>query len=342
LKDLAKPSFLAPHCRLRGELPVLESPGRFEFGAVGKVVAYFMRLKGSFRNLPAWALALTLSVLLAIALIGANLVHARLTINKTFLDGNPGDLLYIAVFNGFTDEWDLYEGQQSAAVVDEQLELQVRSAQTAAWSTARPRFLDFDMTVAVTATAGPIDNAMGVIIHAQETNEGACDLPAVILCGIDQIIPLAGAAFRQVIAAETAEGHIAFLISSDGYYSLWKSEAGTTKLASAWIPSPQIKQGLGASNTIRVVAQDAGYRFYINGVQASLCLPEATGATSTFAGGECIDGTMREVYRDYANESGKLGLIAQSTATGGAGVVVRFDDLAVFSPTDSDDEDVRL
>lgn len=299
-----------------------------------------MRLMGSFRNLPAWALASCL--VLAVALIGANLVHARLSSNNTFLDGNSGDLLYIAAFNGFTDEWDLYEGQQSAAVVAEQLELQVRSPQTAAWSTASPLFLELDMSVAITATAGPIDNAMGVIIHAQETIDGGCDLPAVILCGIDQLVPLLGAAFRQVLAAAKAEGHIAFLISSDGYYSLWKSDAGTTKLASAWIPSPQIKQGLGRSNTIRVVAQDAGYRFYINGVQVALCLPELPGATSTYAGGECIDGAMREVYRDYSYESGKLGLIAQSTATGGAGVVVRFDNLVVYSPTDSEYEDVRL
>ena len=309
---------------------------------MGKVAAYCMRLIGSFRNLPSWVLALTLSVLLAVALIGTNLVHTRLSTNKIFLDGNPGELLYIAAFTGFKDEWDLYEGQQSAVVIDEQLELQVRSAQTAAWSTARPRFLDFDMSVVITATAGPIDNAMGVIIHAKETIDGACDLPAVIFCGIDHLVPLLGAAFRQVLAAAKAEGHIAFLISSDGYYSLWKSDAGTTKLASAWIPSPQIKQGLGASNVIRVVAQDAGYRFYINGVQVSLCLPELSGATSTFAGGECIDGAMQEVYRDYPNESGKLGLIAQSTATGGAGVVVRFDNLVVFSPTGSDHEDVRL
>ena len=301
-----------------------------------------MRLIGSFRNLPAWALALALSVVLAVALIGANLVHSRLSINKPFLHGNPGDLLYIAAFNGFTDEWDLYEGQQSATVVDEQLELKVRSSQTAAWSTARPRFLDFDMSVTISATAGPIDNAIGVIIHARETIGAVCDLPAVILCGIDQIIPLAGAAFRQVMDAAEAEGHLAFLISSDGYYSLWKSDSGTTKLASAWIPSPQINQGLGVSNTIRVVAHDAEYRFFINGLQVSLCLPDMAGATSTFAGGECIEGAMRDVYRDNAYVSGRLGLIAQSTATGGAGVVVRFDNLVVFSPTATDDEDVRL
>lgn len=321
---------------------MLESPGRFEFGAVGKVSAFLIRLIGSFRNLPAWASALAMSALLAVALISTNLVHARLSINKTFLDGNPGEFLYIAAFNGFTDEWDLYEGQQSATVVDEQLELQVGSPQTAAWSTARPRFHNLDLSVAITAIAGPIDNAMGVIIHAGETKDGACDLPAVILCGIDHLVPLVGAALRQVFAAAEVKGHIAFLISSDGYYSLWKSEADRSKLASAWIPSPQINQGLGVSNTVRAVARDADYRFYINGVQVSLCLPEGAGARSTFAGGECIDGAMRDVYRDDSYVSGKLGVIAQSTATGGAGVVVRFDNLVVFSPTESNDEDVRL
>ncbi len=294
------------------------------------------------RKLPSWAIALTLSVFLALAVIAANLIHASLSSRDIVLEDSPGTLLYVSAYSGFTDEWDLYEGQQSAKIVDEQLELRVTSPQTATWSSARPRFRDFDMRVATTAQDGPIDNAMGVVFHVQDNEDDACDMPAVILCAIDQHIPLAGAALRQIIDMTETESHFAFLISSDGYYSLWKSEAGKTRLLSAWIASRHIKQGLDATNTIRVVARDSSYRFFINGAQVALCLPDDASATSTFVAGDCVDGTMQEVYHDDSFDSGKLGLIAQSTATGGGGVVVRFDNLLVFSPAEPNDEDAKL
>lgn len=283
-----------------------------------------------------------MSLLLALAVIGANLFHASLASRENVLEDSPGALLYLSDFSAFTDEWDLYEGQQSAAVVDEQLELRVASARTATWSSALPYFRDFDMRVATTAHAGPIDNAMGVVFRLQELEDGACELPAIILCGVDRLLPLAGATLRQVLDLSQAESHFAFLISSDGYYSLWKSTGGETRILSAWIASPQINQGLGAANTIRVVARDGAYRFFINGAQALLCLPKDASAISTYAGGECIDGAMQSLYRDDSRISGKLGLIAQSTATGGAGVIVRFDNLLVFSPSESDAEEIKL
>ena len=321
---------------------MLESPGRFAFGTAGKVSESSWLLISTLRRLPPWAIALTLSALLALAVIAANLIHAALASRDIVLEGSPGALLYVSAYSGFSDEWDLYEGQQSAKIVDEQFELRVRSPQTAAWSSARPRFRDFDLSVTITAHEGPIDNAMGVVFQAQDIEDGACDLPAVILCVIDQHIPLAGAALRQIIDMPEAEGHFAFLISSDGYYSFWKAEAGRTQLLSAWIASAQINQGLGAANTVRVVARDSSYRFFINGAQVALCIPEDASATSTFVAGECIDGTMQEIYHDDSFDNGKLGLIAQSTATGGGGVVVRFDNLLVFSPADQRDEDAKL
>ncbi len=283
-----------------------------------------------------------LSFLLALAVIAANLLDASLASRDTVLEDKPGALLYLSDFSGFADEWELYEGQQSAAIVDEQLELRVGAPQTAAWSSARPSFRDFDLSVTVVAREGPIDNAMGVIFHAQEIDASACDMPALLLCAIDQFIPLAGAALRQILDATETEGQLAFLISSDGYYSAWKTEAGETQLLSAWIPSPQIKQGLGAANTIRVVARGSKYRFFINSAPVSLCVPNDANATSTFAGGACVEGAMQAVYQDDSFNSGKLGLIARSTASGGGGVKVRFDNLLVFSPSKSDDEDIKL
>lgn len=285
---------------------------------------------------------LAAAVLLALALIAANLIFASQVSSDQVLDGDPGALLYVSAFSGFSDEWELYDGRQSAKIVDEQLELRVTAPQTATWSSARPRFRDFDLSVSVTAKEGPIDNAMGVVFQAQSLEDDACDLPAVILCGIDQLVPLVGAAIRQVLDATDSDIRVAFLISSDGYYSLWKASAGKTRLLSAWIASPNIRQGLGMANTIRIIARDSSYRFLINGAPVSLCIPFDASATSTYYGGECIEGEMRDSYRPESFKSGNLGLIAQSTATGGGGVVVRFDNFLVYSPANPGDGDAKL
>lgn len=287
-------------------------------------------------------MALAACLLLAVVLCAANLVYAAQAGASLIREGSPGELLYVSAFSGFTDEWDLYDGQQSARIVDEELELKVRSPQTAAWSAARPRFDDFDLRVSLSASDGPIDNAMGIVFHARGLEDGECDLPAVILCGIEEFIPLAGAALRQAFAPAVSESRYAFLISSDGYYSLRRTEAGVTKVLSAWIPSEHVNQGLGARNALRVVARAGSYRFAINGAPVSLCIPNDADASSTFVGGECIDGAMQDVYRGDPLASGKLGLIAQTTATGGAGVGVRFDNLLVFSPSEPNGEDVKL
>ena len=91
-----------------------------------------------------------------------------------------------------------------------------------------------------------------------------------------------------------------------------------------------------------MVARESRYRFFINGAPVSLCLPDDPDATSTFVGGECMDGNMQDFYYDDSFKAGKLGLIAQSTAAGGGGVVVRFDNLLVFSPAIPDDGAVKL
>ena len=303
--------------------------------------SFNLRLR-SYRTWPKRGILLAIGVVLVGALIGANLYYAAQTRNSRVLEGAPGELLYVSSFTGFTDEWDLYSGQQSAAVVDEQLELRVASPQTATWSTARHRFRDFDMSVSAVAHAGPIDNAYGVIFHARDAADGVCDLPAVVLCGIGDLLPIAGAARRQLFEPTDSGGHFAFLISSDGYYSLWKTESEQTILLSAWIASPLINQGLGVVNTIHVIARDSSYRFYINGAPAPLCISNDAAATSTFVGGECIDGAMQNTYYDDSAVIGELGVIAQSTATGGGGVVARFDNVLVFSPANFGDEDVNL
>lgn len=285
---------------------------------------------------------LALSICLLGALIAANLVYSALTRRGGALTGKAGELLYVAGFSGFADEWDLYEGQQRARLVDEQLELSVSAPQTATWSAARPQFADFDVSVQAVASEGPLDNAFGLVFHIRSDEQTDCDMPAVLLCGIEDLLPLAGAAIRQALDLKRSTEYYAFLISSDGYYSLWRTEASQTKLLSAWIASADIRQGLGEENSIRVVAEGARYQFYVNGARHALCLPDDPGAASTFAAGECVDGSMQDSYLAGSGGVGRLGLIAQSTASGGGGVVVRFDNMVVRSPAIIDEKEARL
>ena len=283
-----------------------------------------------------------LCLCLAAALIAANLVYSALTGRSDALTGNAGELLYVASFAGFADEWDLYEGQQSARIADDQLELSVSAPQTATWSAARPQFADFDVSVQTVASDGPLDNAFGLVFHIRNDEPAACDMPAVLLCGLEDLLPLAGAAIRQGLDLKHSTEYYAFLISSDGYYSLWRTKAGLSKLLSAWIPSPDVRQGIGEENTIRVIAEGPRYQFYVNGAPHALCLPDDAGAASTFAAGECVDGSMQDSYLAGASAVGRLGLIAQSTASGGGGVVVGFDNMIVFSPSADNGKEARL
>ena len=283
-----------------------------------------------------------LALCLLLALIAANLVYSALARRSHTVTGEAGELLYVAGFSGFAEEWDLYDGQQSARLVDDQLELAVSSPQTATWSAAQPQFADFDLSVQAAASEGPLDNAFGLVFHIRGDQQTGCNMPAVLLCGIEDLLPLAGAAIRQALDARQTTQYFAFLISSDGYYSLWRIAERGTEVLSAWIASDAIRQGLSAENSIRVIAEGPRYQFYVNGVRLALCLPDEPGAASTFAAGECIDGSMQDSYRADAAAVGRLGLIAQSTAAGGGGVVVRFDNLIVYSPGGSSEKEARL
>ena len=294
------------------------------------------------RRPPSRSLLLWLCLCLALALVAANLTYGVLSQPTAALIGRDGELLYVSTFTDNDDDWVLFEGQQSARIVSERLEISVAKPQTATWSSARPRFADFDVSVSAGAIDGPLDNAFGLIFHINSVADDSCTLPAILLCGIGDLSPLAGAALRQAFDSLPTTSYYAFMISSDGYYSLWRTEDGTTKALSGWIASAHIKQGIGAENAIRVLARDSTYQFFINGAIVKLCIPDDVGAASTYSGGECINGSMSDDYHDKMIRSGKIGLIAQATATGGGGVVVRFDNMIVYSPAATDSEDVKL
>ena len=281
-------------------------------------------------------------MVLLLALVAGNLLYAHLDRARDPMVGVPGDLLYVATFDGYLDEWDLYDGQQSASIEDGRLRLALSSAQTASWSVARHHFIEFDISVAANAVAGPIDNAFGIVFAMQSPSEESCNLPAVIFCGIGQWSALLSAALRQALDPAAGPNYYAFLISSDGYYALERIVDGAREVLSTWVPSPSIYRDLGAQNRIRVIARGAELKFFINGDQARLCIPDDPGASSTFANGECIGGRMVEGFQAPHPLQGQLGLIAQATQTGGGGVVVDFDNITVFSPSVAGGEDAKL
>ena len=270
-----------------------------------------------------------------------NGLHWRVAGDSVVLRGEPGALLYAAGFDAFDDEWDLYAGTQSAAIVDGGLQLQVDAANTRAWSAVSHVFGDFDMSVDASASAGPLDNAYGVIFALAASDERDCGLPAVILCGLADWSPLLGAAMRLAFDAQRTTSYLAFLISSDGYYSLIESRDGSERRLSDWIESDAIRQGLDAWNTARVVGRGSAYQFFINGEAAALCIPHDRQAASTYVAGECLEGSLTATYDAGETRRGQLGFIAEATQTGGAGVAARFDRLAVFSPLTPDAGDTK-
>lgn len=268
-------------------------------------------------------------------------MYVLLARQEKLVAGAPGDLLFAAAFDGFLDDWALYDGRQRAAIVEGELELAVDAAQKAAWSTAQYNFGDFDLQARARAIAGPVDNAFGIVFRLNDASGDACDLPAIVFCGLEALLPLAGAALRQTLGDASDDRYYAFLISSDGFYSLWQAEAGSTQLRSAWIASPHIRQGLDVENVIRVVGAGSTFRFTINGAPAWLCLPDDADGVSTYYDGDCVGGTMSEVFVNDSLASGALGVIAQSTASGGGGVIARFDHVLVYAPGEGS-EDARL
>jgi hypothetical protein len=286
----------------------------------------------------AWIKRLGILAALLAILIGVNVLYASIAETEAILEGDAGDLLYVSAFDGFLDEWQdktqIYEGQQSAQIIDDTLQIDVSVPNQEAWSVANPIFKDFDLTLKATPIEGPIDNAFGIIFRLQTGSDQACDLPMIVLCIADGI-PIAKAGVRLLIdstGGSTAKNYYTFLISSDGYYSVWKVENGVESKLSAWIKTPAIKQDINAENTLRVVGRGSQFQFFINGEQMQLCIPNDPEGISTYAGGECFEGTMQSVLVDDSIPTGQLGALAQATLNGGGGVSVQFDNMTVFSP----------
>jgi hypothetical protein len=212
---------------------------------------------------------------------------------------SPGELVYIATFDDAGDDWEQSAGRLSSQIADGVLRLSVDNIGDGIYSAASPYFRDFDVQVAVRAMEDTLDSGYGVI-------------------------------FRQL----DRRSYYVFLISSDGFYQVARVVDNQSRDLSAWHRSPLIHQGIGMTNTVRVVGYEDRFRFYINDEPVELCIPDDPAALSTpLATGECLGGSWRTTLVDDSIPYGRLGVAAQiDPIAGQAGLVVEFDRVIVYGP----------
>jgi hypothetical protein len=230
----------------------------------------------------------------------------------------PGKMLYATTFDSFNNEWDTYEGRDSALVVPaDALELgeageslplagdllvighEAPITFELVFSTLDRKFNDFDLRVTTQQVSGPEDNQYGVLFR-----------------------------YRDL------ENYYAFLISGDGYYALVKMKDGVLEFVSNWGLTDITRQGV-ASNEIRVVALQDTFQFWVNGQLMPLCL-RGENLTSMWdesqGPGACMTDELAYVYQDDDFEQGRIALAAGSSADLSSAIVVGFDDLLIVGP----------
>ncbi|MBK9747866.1 MAG: DUF1080 domain-containing protein [Chloroflexi bacterium] len=207
--------------------------------------------------------------------------------------GAPGEVLYAAAFDGFQDEWELYNERRVAEFADGVLRLSNSEANNGSYSVAKARFADFDLTLDGRAVAGSENNGYGVIFRLQDRRN-----------------------------------YYLFEVSSDGYYRVARVVNEDVRELSTWIESPLVNTGIGAMNRLRVVARGDQFEFYINGERAQVCIPNNPEAQSTFLMDTCIDGQMLDTLTDATIAQGQVGAVIETFDT--SGVTVEFDNLVVL------------
>jgi hypothetical protein len=214
----------------------------------------------------------------------------------------PGQVAYVATFDHLIEDWNQYGGRLEAQVADGVLRLNVGDIDSGPFSTTRQHFADFDLRVQATPIEGPLNNGYGVIFRLQDSDN----------------------------TSPSDDSYYLFLISSDGYYEVKRVMGRDEKLLSAWIESPLVHQGIGATNWLRVVARGDQFQFFINDQPVQVCVPNNLAGESTYFMGECVDGAMQDTLTDSSIASGQLGVVALSLDE--AGVAVEFDNFVVYGP----------
>jgi hypothetical protein len=235
-----------------------------------------------------------------VAALGAALtvlvVLARAAENWHYIvSGAPGTLLYTASFDATQDDWETYSGRLDVSIDGGVLRVENGQSDSYAFSVADQHYADLDLRGRAVGAAGPLNNGYGVVFRYQNP-----------------------------------QNFYAFLVSSDGYYSVMRAVNDDQRWLSNWIDTPLVNQGIGVVNRLRVVASGDEFRFWINGEPALVCIPNNPDAESTYVMGTCVEGTMLDVLRESSLASGQIGVVALTF--GEPDVVAEFDDVVIYSP----------
>ncbi|HUN08148.1 MAG TPA: hypothetical protein PLQ56_16180 [Aggregatilineales bacterium] len=215
----------------------------------------------------------------------------------------PGAVAYANTFESVPADWTLYSGRLSASVEAGRLILEVDEVNQSAFSLQQLHWSDIDLTAQAQTDAGPADNGYGLIVRLSDKGN----------------------------ASPNDDDYYLFLISSDGFYRVVRSVNGLQRELSTWIPSAVIRQGLGVTNTLRVLAQGDQFRFVVNGTPMLFCVPNNPDGLSTFTrDGICQDGQMVDTLIDTSIPAGRVGVVAQAYSQ--SGVVASFDHVILSGP----------
>ena len=146
------------------------------------------------------------------------------------------DVLFHDEFGaGSTGSW-ILEGDElgQTAVVNEQLHVYVDGPNLMQFATlTEPQFQDFVLTIDARQLAGDLQSSYGVLVRMQDSTR-----------------------FYR------------FAVTGDGHYMIERrnGDGGWTRLVSDWTSTPAVNQGLSVANRLRVEAEAATMRFYVNDV----------------------------------------------------------------------------
>ncbi len=271
-----------------------------------------------------------LLIVLIIMLIAVNVLYQPASNWNSVQTGEPGELVYAAGFDGFEDEWLLFEGRQYAQIIEGVLRLGLESPGTF-YSASTATYADFDVTVTTRAVEGEMQNdGYGIIFRLSENStEQGCTRQFVIVCNLEQI-PLLDTAIGLAAPAPKAqaEGYYLFLISNDGFYQILRvnDELAAAEEITIWhYSNGLLNEGVGEENRIRIVGQDNQFIFFLNGEPAPLCIP-LEGQRPTGDIDDCI-GEETFFWEDDTFSTGKLGVVIS-----GSNDVVEFDNFTVTIP----------
>ncbi|QPC84877.1 hypothetical protein G4Y79_11050 [Phototrophicus methaneseepsis] len=277
-------------------------------------------------------IALLIGLIVVLFLLDA--FYTSLNQQTTVLAGEPGNLLYAAGFDGFEDEWQQSTGRDAKEIIDGAMQISVESSATI-YSAVDPTFADFDVSVDATPIDGSEANeGYGIVFRLQEPAT-TCNMPLRILCDISTVGIFSTLNLLFPPTSSTPTSYAVFLISNDGYYSLWHTdESGQAVKATIWHYSDGlINEGLDATNRVRVVGIGNDFRFFINGEQVTLCVPNP-GEQPTGSATDCQGEETQVWHATDIAPTGKLGVVVNTDRYPGS--VIAFDAFVVYSPGLSD------